>query len=75
TMIRVRDGEPFVVGGLHKDVKRSERGRIPVLSDIPLLGELFKYRRDTRDKSEVAMIVIPYILTTPDGPVEQFTLK
>lgn len=75
TMIRVRDGEPFVVGGLHKDVKRTERGRVPVLSNIPLLGELFKYRKDIRDKSEVAMIVIPYILTTPDGPVEQFTLK
>jgi type IV pilus assembly protein PilQ len=75
TMIRVRDGEPFVVGGLHKDVKRTERGRVPILSNIPLLGELFKYRKDVRDKSEVAMIVIPYILTTPDGPVEQFTLK
>jgi len=75
TMIRVRDGEPFVVGGLHKDVKRTERGRVPILSNIPLLGELFKYRKDIRDKSEVAMIVIPYILTTPDGPVEQFTLK
>jgi len=75
TMIRVRDGEPFVVGGLHKDVKRTERGRVPVLSNIPLLGELFKYRKDIRDKSEVAMIVIPYILNTPDGPVEQFTLK
>jgi len=75
TMIRVRDGEPFVVGGLHKDVKRTERGRVPILSKIPLLGELFKYRKDIRDKSEVAMIVIPYILTTPDGPVEQFTLK
>ena len=75
TMIRVRDGEPFVVGGLHKDVKRTERGRVPVLSNIPLLGELFKYRKDIRDKSEVAMIVIPYILTMPDGPVEQFTLK
>ena len=75
TMIRVRDGEPFVVGGLHKDVKRTERGRVPILSNIPLLGELFKYRKDTRDKSEVAMIVIPYILSTPDAPVEQFTLK
>jgi len=75
TMIRVRDGEPFVVGGLHKDVKRTERGRVPVLSNIPLLGELFKYRKDVRDKSEVAMIVIPYILTTPDAPVEQFILK
>lgn len=75
TLIRVRDGEPFVVGGLHKDVKRTERGRVPILSNIPLLGELFKYRKDVRDKSEVAMIVIPYILSTPDGPVEQFTLK
>jgi type IV pilus assembly protein PilQ len=75
TNIRVRDGEPFVVGGLHKDVNRVIRTKIPILGDIPLLGELFKSRRDQRDKSEVAMIVIPYILYMPDGPLEQYTLK
>ncbi len=75
TNIRVRDGEPFVVGGLYKDQEKVEKHRVPLLSDIPLLGELFKYKSETRDKTEVAMIVIPYILEIPDTTVEKLVLK
>lgn len=75
TVIRVRDGEPFVVGGLYKDQDKSETHRIPILSDIPLLGELFKYKSNSRDKTEVAMIVIPYVLDIPDTTVEKIVLK
>lgn len=75
TNIRVRDGEPFVVGGLYKDQNTIEQHRVPILGDIPLLGELFKYKSHTRDKTEVAMIVIPYILETPDAAVEKYVLK
>lgn len=75
TNIRVRDGEPFVVGGLYKDQEKIEQHRVPLLSDIPLLGELFKFKANSRDKTEVAMIVIPYILDTPDTTVEKYVLK
>lgn len=75
TNIRVRDGEPFVVGGLYKDQEKVEKHRVPLLSDIPLLGELFKYKSESRDKTEVAMIVIPYILDIPDTTVEKLVLK
>ncbi|GAB1426738.1 hypothetical protein MASR2M17_01640 [Aminivibrio sp.] len=75
TVIRVRDGEPFVVGGLYKDQEKTETHRVPLLSDIPLLGELFKYKSNSRDKTEVAMIVIPYVLDIPDTTVEKIVLK
>lgn len=75
TNIRVRDGEPFVVGGLYKDQDKIEQHRVPLLSDIPLLGELFKFKSHSRDKTEVAMIVIPYVLETPDTTVEKYVLK
>ncbi len=75
TSIRVRDGEPFVVGGLYKDQKKSETHRIPILGDIPLLGLLFQFKSNTRDKTEVAMIVIPYILDIPDTVVEKTILR
>ncbi len=75
TVIRVRDGEPFVVGGLYKDQEKTENHRVPLLSDIPLLGELFKFKSSSRDKTEVAMIVIPYVLDIPDTTVEKIVLK
>ncbi|MDR1648642.1 MAG: type II and III secretion system protein, partial [Synergistaceae bacterium] len=45
--------------------------RVPVLGSIPLLGELFTYRSNTRRNTQVAIVVVPYILNTPDVAVEQ----
>ncbi|MDR1508339.1 MAG: hypothetical protein LBS53_01720 [Synergistaceae bacterium] len=75
TIVRVRNGEPFVVGGLYQDNKISSRNRIPVLGYIPLLGDLFTTRSDTHRKTEVAMIVIPYILDVPESDIETFDLQ
>jgi type IV pilus assembly protein PilQ len=74
TTVRVRNGEPFVVGGLYQDNKVSSHNRIPVLGYIPLLGDLFTTRSDTHRKTEVAIIVIPYILDVPESDVETFDL-
>ena len=62
TKIRVRDGMPFVVGGLYQDGKITVESRVPIVGNIPLLGELFKYRNTEHDKTQAVMIVTPYIL-------------
>jgi type IV pilus assembly protein PilQ len=71
TTVRVRNGEPFVVGGLFREDSTNNRLRIPVLGQLPLLGELFTYRQRGTRKTQVVMLVIPYILDTPDVAVEQ----
>jgi type IV pilus assembly protein PilQ len=75
TTVRVRNGEPFVVGGLYQDEKINSRNRIPVLGYIPLLGDLFTTRSDSHRKTEVAMIVIPYILDVPESGIETFDFQ
>jgi type IV pilus assembly protein PilQ len=75
TVVRIRNGEPFVVGGLYQDIKTRNRSRIPVLGYIPLLGDLFTVRSDTHTKTEVAMIVIPYILDVPEGGIPTSDLQ
>jgi type IV pilus assembly protein PilQ len=75
TVVRVRDGEPFAVGGLYQETKSSNRSRIPVLGYIPLLGDLFTTRSERHDKSEVAIIVIPYILDVTDEGISTFDLQ
>lgn len=62
TKIRVRDGMPFVIGGLNQDGHIVTSAKIPVLGDIPLLGELFKWRNNEHNKTQAVMIVTPYIL-------------
>jgi type IV pilus assembly protein PilQ len=75
TIVRVRNGEPFAVGGLYQESKTNTRSRIPVLGYIPLLGDLFTTRLDQHIKSEVAMVVVPYVLDIPDGDVATFDLE
>jgi type IV pilus assembly protein PilQ len=71
TEVRVRDGEPFVVGGLFREDLTNNRLRIPVLGQLPLLGELFTYRVKNATKTQVVMVVIPFILNTPDVKIDQ----
>ncbi|MDR1579317.1 MAG: hypothetical protein LBS35_03085 [Synergistaceae bacterium] len=75
TTVRVRDGEPFVVGGLFQDAKSSGRFRVPVLGYIPLLGNLFTIRNETHKKWEIAMVVIPHILDVPNSEIPTSVLK
>ena len=64
TRIRVRDGMPFVVGGLFQEINTTVKSKLPVIGDIPLLGELFRSNTSAQDKSQAVMIVTPYILDT-----------
>ena len=65
TEIRVRNGEPFVVGGLFKESKTKNKATVPVLSSIPLLGELFKYKVVKNTRSQLVMVIVPYVLDIP----------
>ncbi len=63
TEIRVRDGMPFVIGGLFRENNTRTRNKIPVLGDIPLLGSLlFSTNNKSNVKTQVVIIVTPYIL-------------
>lgn len=70
TTVRIRNGEPFVVGGLHRDTKTSKISKVPVLGDLPILGNLFRSKGFTRNKTEAVIVVVPYIIDTPDVDIE-----
>src|SRR5206468_626430 len=50
TSATVRDGDSFVIGGLSQEVIINTHSKVPLLGDIPLLGEAF--RKDTTNKSK-----------------------
>jgi general secretion pathway protein D len=62
TSASVRDGETFVIGGLTQENSISTRSRIPLLGDIPVVGNLFRNRRSTRAKTELYIIITPRIV-------------
>jgi len=62
TSATVRDGDSFVIGGLTQDENITNKGKIPILGDIPIIGEAFKTTHSTRAKTELYIIVTPHIV-------------
>ena len=64
--VAVRSGETIVLGGLVSKVETGNKDRIPVIGDIPLLGRLFQWVRDSHTKNEIVVFITPYVLDTPE---------
>ena len=68
TNVRMCSGETLVIGGLINEEEQKSIQKIPLLSNIPLLGELFKNRTTRKVKTEVLMILTPYITEAGSSP-------
>ena len=62
TTVLADNGETIVLGGLITDDRLSGRSQVPVLGDIPIVGELFKSRRENRTKRTLFVFLRPTIL-------------
>ncbi len=58
----VNDGQTLVLGGILVTTHRVDETKIPVLGDIPVLGNLFKQTIRTNDKDELLVFVTPKIV-------------
>jgi general secretion pathway protein D len=58
----VRDQQSVVIGGLMKERLDDKAFKVPLLGDIPLLGHLFKYTRKQKEKTNLLVILTPYII-------------
>jgi len=68
TTVNVRHGQTIALGGLIKDNSGVYEGKVPILGDIPLIGNLFKYTSKTGEKTELLVLVTPTILSDKDDP-------
>ncbi len=62
TTLTVGDGQLLAIGGLLNDDERRTIERIPLLSDIPFIGELFKSRSRSRSKTNLMVFIRPTVL-------------
>jgi MSHA biogenesis protein MshL len=62
SVIRAESGQIVVIGGLIQDTSEDNNSAVPFLSDIPLLGELFKQRRFKSRKSELVILLRPVVV-------------
>ncbi|MDU0459962.1 MAG: hypothetical protein RW306_14655 [Geobacteraceae bacterium] len=62
TMVDAKAGETIVIAGLISDKLNETKRSVPLLGDIPYLGTLFSYSKQERTKSELVIMMTPYIL-------------
>jgi general secretion pathway protein D len=62
TRVVVRDQQTVVIGGLLQEREVSSTSKVPILGDIPLLGHLFKSTNRSKRKTNLVIMLTPYIV-------------
>lgn len=62
TKISLRDGATIMLGGLISESSTDSNSGVPLLKDIPGIGNLFKSSKRSRDRTELVILITPYIL-------------
>jgi len=69
TVLRVKDGETIIIGGLMRQTDLDTIYKLPILSDLPIIGNFFKFNsKSTTPKTELVFFITPKI--TDPGSLE-----
>ncbi len=68
TVVMIKDGDTFVLGGIEYIQESIEEKGIPILRAIPLLGWLFKRETKVTTKKELVALITPHILEFGESP-------
>jgi len=69
TQVLVKDGQTVVLGGIMETERRDSERKVPLLGDVPVLGNLFKTKSKINNRDELLIFITPKILReglTPD---------
>lgn len=66
TTVSAQSGETIIIGGLITKSSNDTVRRVPLLSDIPVLGNLFRYDSSISRRSELLIILTPYVIRSPE---------
>ncbi|MDP3852254.1 type II and III secretion system protein family protein [Phenylobacterium sp.] len=69
TTVELRDGESFTIAGLLKEDYQSQMRGFPFVSDMPILGALFRSNGYKREETELVIVVTPHLVTPRRGQV------
>jgi type II secretory pathway component GspD/PulD (secretin) len=65
TVAVTADGQTVIIGGLMETDKSQTDTKIPLLGDIPILGNLFKHKQRSDSKTELLIFLTPHIVQNP----------
>lgn len=68
TTLQLKDGETQVLAGLINDEERNSADKIPGLGDLPMLGRLFSSHKDSKNKTEIVLLITPHVVRNLSRP-------
>lgn len=66
TQIKCESGVPFIIGGMVRSQESNTKVTFPILSDLPVVGSLFKQKKKNVDEFEVVMVITPTVISVND---------
>jgi general secretion pathway protein D len=62
SMVLVDDGQILVLGGLIEDTLQDVKDKVPLLGDLPVLGQFFRYNTQKRGKTNLMVFLRPLVV-------------
>lgn len=56
-VVRVKDGETIAIGGLIRSDEVKAMSKVPLLGDLPFIGNIFRHKDNSKTKTEVVMFI------------------
>ena len=78
TKLAVKNGQSILIGGLISRNKSDNDSGVPLIKDVPVLGYLFKYKSKKDDRTELLIMITPYVIENEnvlDQYIDQFKEK
>lgn len=75
TTSRMKAGDSLIIGGLINNSDETTYTEVPLLSKIPVLGQLFKNKKVSKDKTEVVIVITAYLSDSGKAPIDYDSTK
>ena len=66
TVVTMNSGNTVVIGGLIRDDKTHVENKVPLIGDVPVVGNLFRWQRDRVEKTNLLIFITPHVMTSEE---------
>jgi pilus assembly protein CpaC len=68
TEVEMKDGQYLAIAGLMNNVLQDNMTKIPILGDLPILGQFFRSKDARQNRTELMVLVTPKLILPSDAP-------
>lgn len=70
TQTMIENGGTLIIGGIYNENNENSIDKVPLLGDIPGIGNLFKHRKNTQQRNELLVFITPRVVDSSSAPLK-----